>query len=319
MEKIPTRVQEKSVSIESAVLLGEKTKKKIAKGFLNYAGLLVGIFLLFVVAVVLTTDVKLSSFHDFAALSLAFFVLLFCSYAMYINCADSGMRAGLLSETYCGITAKYDALKQHIVERKIQDKLPEFCRWYVENELKNTRSRILADAAVVYDTYAEKYMGQDKKVIMADANLSQIQKDAVLRANRISPIRLSTEMIFKRGRGSSHRSPLGTKPETKKKVVFATKFLRTCVTSLFMGVIALEMVATPSWTMFASVCLKLLTVILNGFFGYKFGYENIVVDTTNYISDQIDLMEQFLQYVETTDEEAAADNVNQNRNATQAA
>jgi hypothetical protein len=37
---------------------------------------------------------------------------------------------------------------------------------------------------------------------------------------------------------------------------------------------------------------------LNGFSGYKFGYENIVFDTTNYMNDQTDLMEQALQYFE---------------------
>ena len=44
--------------------------------------------------------------------------------------------------------------------------------------------------------------------------------------------------------------------------------------------------------------LKLCPVILNGFTGYKFGYENIVYDTVNYMSDQIDLMHQFKQYIE---------------------
>ena len=50
--------------------------------------------------------------------------------------------------------------------------------------------------------------------------------------------------------------------------------------------------------MFAAIVLKLLSVILNGFLGYKFGYENIVFDTVNYMNDQKDLMQQVIQYVE---------------------
>ena len=38
--------------------------------------------------------------------------------------------------------------------------------------------------------------------------------------------------------------------------------------------------------------------MLNGFAGYKFGYENIVYDTVDYVNDQIDLMHRFKQYIE---------------------
>ena len=51
---------------------------------------------------------------------------------------------------------------------------------------------------------------------------------------------------------------------------------------------------------FASVCLKLVSVIVNGFGGYRTGYENIVIDTVNYMNGQIDLMQQAIQYIEAT-------------------
>lgn len=298
MQTIPNDDNTFSRQFEGAVILENNKRKKIAKGFLNYAGIAVGAFLLFVVVVVMTTDVKLTSFMDVAALSLAFFILLFCSYAMYVNCADSGMRAGLVSDTYQSVLGKYETIKRSIIERKMQVRLPEFCRWYIADELRNTRNNLLADVGVLYEVYQEKYIGKDRKTIMALSTLSKTQKEAIIKANSISPIKLTPEMIFKRGRGSHHRSPLGTKPETKKRIAFGVKFVRTCVTSLLMGVIVLDMVVTPTWAMFAAVLLKLLTVILNGFFGYKFGFENIVIDTVNYMSDQIDLMEQMLQYVE---------------------
>ena len=39
--------------------------------------------------------------------------------------------------------------------------------------------------------------------------------------------------------------------------------------------------------------------VMNGFTGYKFGYENIVFDTVNYMDDQTDLMEQAMQYFDS--------------------
>lgn len=52
-----------------------------------------------------------------------------------------------------------------------------------------------------------------------------------------------------------------------------------------------------SWATFAACC-----VILNGFMGYQMGYENITVDTVNYMQDQKDLMQQLIEYASTTPE-----------------
>ena len=43
--------------------------------------------------------------------------------------------------------------------------------------------------------------------------------------------------------------------------------------------------------------------VMNAFTGYKFGFENIVFDTANYINDQTDLMEQALQFFGSHPEE----------------
>lgn len=72
------------------------------------------------------------------------------------------------------------------------------------------------------------------------------------------------------------------------------------------------MVVEPSWAIFASCMLKLLAIVMNGFTGYKFGYENIIFDTVNYIDDQTDLMNQAMQYFDAhpapdTEEEEVTD------------
>ena len=112
-------------------------------------------------------------------------------------------------------------------------------------------------------------------------------------------MKLTPEMILKRGRGNHRRSPLGIKPETRKNIAYGTKFIYTCVTSLLTGVILFDVIIDPSWATFAACCLKVLLVVLNGFFGYKMGFENITVHTVDYMSDQIDLMQQLEQYIES--------------------
>lgn len=298
MDRISPTPSAEGRSYEEAILLNNSKKKKATKSLLNNAGILVGVFLMFAVVVVVTTDIRLSSFEEVASLLLDFFILLFCSYSMYVNCADSGMRAGLISETYTVPLKVYDDLKKSLIERGMQSRLPEFCRHYVDDELRNSRTAVLAIVGFSYEEYLEKYVHLDKEQIQLLSDLSKAQKRALIRANEIQPIILTPEMIMKRGRGSSRRAPLGMTPETKKGIAFGVKFVSTLIVSLFMVVIVLEVVAEPTWAIFASVCLKLITVVANGFAGYKLGFENIVCDTVNYMSDQTDLMQQAVRYIE---------------------
>lgn len=273
------------------------TKRKLAKGFLNNTGIFVGVFLVFVVIVVFTTDIQLSSFADWTKLGLAFFVLLFCSYSMYINFSDTGMRAGKESETYKKTLGEYDTIKKEIVSNGQQGRLLEFCRHFIVEELQSTRHAIIADVGLDFKLYKEKYIGMSKKALKQISELTEPQKKAIAKANSVKPIKLTPEMIFKRGRGAGRRVPLGTNPTTKKGTAFAVKFVKISVTTLLTSIIVLDVVVNPTWATFAACCLKLMPVILNGFTGYKMGYENIVYDTVNYMSDQIDLIHQFQQFV----------------------
>lgn len=287
-----------ATEFEKSMLSEHAKKKKLAKGFLNNAGIFVGVLLMFVVIVVVTTDIHLVSFGEIAALGLDFFLLLFVSYSMYVNCSDSGMRAGLQSESYTGGFSAFETMKRHIIDTKIQARLGEFCRHYITEELRNSRTTVLAIVGFSYEEYMEKYVGKDKDTIRGDKALSKAQKKAIIKANGIEPVKLTPEMIMKRGRGSSRRAPLGMTPETKKGINFGTKFVFTFFISLAMSIIVLEAVIEPTWVLIATCCLKLMTVVLNGFNGYKFGYENIVFDTVNYMNDQTDLMQQAVQYIE---------------------
>ena len=302
MEKISSGISSQPAlsKFEESVVAENQVKNKLKKGFLNYAGIFVGVFLMFAVVVIVTTDISFTSFEEMAALGLDFFLLLFCSYSMYINCSDSGMRTGLSSKLYTDALTTFETYKKNIVERRLQARLPEFCRHYIKDELRNSRLEILAVVGISYDIYLKEFISMDDEDVDARADLSKAQRKAIKKANAVKPIQLTPEMIMKRGRGSYRRAPLGLKPETKKLINFGGKFATTFLVALIMSMIVLDVVAEPTWVIFASCMLKLLAVVMNGFGGYKFGYENIVFDTVNYMSDQVDLMRQAIQYIDDT-------------------
>lgn len=293
LDKIPP------TSTENIIMLGDRYKKTVTKGFINNISSIMSVFIVFVFIVTMTTDIKLNTFIERVALALSFFVFLFCSYLMYINCSGSGRRAGLQSQTYLETVCQYEELKKEIIDKNLQGKLHEFCEYYVSNELKATRAQILANVGISYDEYVEKYQGSDKEALGENKGISERQRKAILKANSVSPIKLTTEMILKRGRAATHREPLGINPEIKRGANYAITFVKLFITCGLLGSIVMEVVSTPSWGMVAQVSLKVLAIISHGVSGYKFGYENILFDTCNFMRDQIDLMRQAVNYFTT--------------------
>ena len=289
--------------LDKRIIKARSAKKTVFQKLLRSTGIFVSVFIMFVVIVAFTTDLKFSSLADWTALGLTFFVLLFCSYSMYLNCSDSGTKAGKESETFLNTQDDYDGVKNKIAVNKMQGRLPEFCQHYVEEELELTRATILADVGIEYAEYKENYLGKDKETLdklVAENKLSKMKADTILSANKVKPITLTPDMIFKRGRGNNKRSPLGMNPQTKKKWNFGIKFVTTLITSVLMSIIVCEVIITPNWATFAACLLKLFAVSMQGVFGYKMGFENIVVDNVEYMRDQIDLMQHFLEYVKLT-------------------
>ncbi len=289
--------------LDKRIIKARSTRKTVFQKLLRSTGIFVSVFIMFVVIVAFTTDLKFSSLADWTALGLTFFVLLFCSYSMYVTCSDSGTKAGKESEPFLNTQDDYDGVKNKIAVNKMQGRLPEFCQHYVEEELELTRATILADVGIEYAEYKENYLGKDKETLdklVAENKLSKMKADTILSANKVKPITLTPDMIFKRGRGNNKRSPLGMNPQTKKKWNFGIKFVTTLITSVLMSIIVCEVIITPNWATFAACLLKLFAVSMQGVFGYKMGFENIVVDTVEYMRDQIDLMQHFLEYVKLT-------------------
>lgn len=273
----------------------DATKKKVTRTFLNHAGLFIGSLLCLVCIIVLTTDIDFKSFLELADIGAELFVLMFCSYSMYLSSFDSGRREAAGNSAYVAVVEAYDKIKRHIVTSGVQHLLPKFCKEYADDELKSVRTDILAQAGVTHETFIEKYISCDEKKIRECSELSEREKDAIISAMKVKPIKITAEMFIKRGRGTARRTPLGKAPEKIQRDVFIRKAVTAAATSVLTAQMAFDIVSEPSLAMVATVLMKLLPVVLNGFFGYKFGYDHIAVNTKDYISDQTDFLEQFVK------------------------
>ena len=286
---------EKTNGVFASIIDG---KNKAVKGFVNNKGAFVGIILIFIVILAFTTNINFTATTELIRLSLVVFIFMFCSYSMYVNCADSGTRAGKNTSLYTSTKAEYDAIKKRIVDGNNQIYLGDFCRWYIDNELKHARTDILQSVGIDYEEYQKQWVSADKQTIKKNENLSEREKDAIISANEIKPVKLTQEMLLKRERGNKRRAPLGVSPKAKRRTKYSIKLVTTVSTSIFTCMLALDVISNPSWATFAELCIKLLFVVLSGFTGYKMGYENVTIDTVDYILDQTDLLVQFEEYLE---------------------
>ncbi len=257
-------------------------------------------FILFTVIVVMTTDIKLVTISSLTNLGLEFFILLFCSYGMYICCTDGGVKNGYATDLYKNTVNRFDELKTKIQETCLP-RMNDFCAYYIAEELKQMRMHSLSAACIPYDVYLDKYAKLGRKDINELTDLTSLQKKAVKKANRIRPIKLTPEMILSQGKTWHYRSALAATPGTMKNVAFTVKIFKMSFISICMPLIALDVIMEPSWIVFAEVCLKLFTVVLNGFDGHKDGYNNITVHTVNYVNAQCGLMQQAILYATTND------------------
>lgn len=273
-------------------------RNKISRVILGNARVFLMTFILFMVVVVMTTDIRFMTISSILDLGLEFFLLLFSSYSMYICCADGGIKSGYETEGYKNSINRFTGLKNQI-EESMLSRMNEFCNHYVDEELKKTRMQYLSIACITYDTYIEKYAKLGKPEIKLLTDLTSLQKKAVLKANRVKRIKLNAQMILTQGKIAHTRNPLGVSPETMKNITFGVKMFKMSFISILMSLIAFDIILEPSWTVFAGVCLKLATVIVNGFDGHKEGFNNITVHTVNYVNSQSMLMQQAIQYNES--------------------
>ena len=276
-------------------------RKKLSQMLYGNARTILIVFILFSVVVVMTTDIRLVTISSIRDLGLEFFLLLFSSYAMYVACADGGTSAGLATTAYKDSVKRFTELKTQLLENARYSRINEFCAWYIAEDLKKTRMQYLIVASITYDEYLEKYSKLGRTEIKCLTELTKLQKKAIIRANRVRQIRFTPDMLTTmQGKSAFTRFVLYLTPKTQRRFAFGAKFIKMSFVAIGMSLIAFKIILEPSWTVFAEVCIKLVTVVVNGFDGRTMGFNNIAIDTVNYTNAQSDLMYQAIRYIDST-------------------
>ena len=283
-EKQGFSVQKKSISFSMSYLR-------------ENSGFIMAAFILLVVIVVMTTDVRAISIQNVKNLSLSMFALIVCFYGMHVIMYRSGMLAGEKLEKYKKTCAEYEEIRADVVSMDNQKPLAEFCKNYIETEHRSRIEEILISVNMSFDEFED----------VRDLPLSKMKERGIptrkilriLEANYIRPIKLTPEMLCQQGKNNIRRGAMHDQPADLRKKDHITEFVKVVFTSGALGVIVFEVFSNPSWATVGAVAFKVLTIALTGYFGYARGYDNIVIDTVLFMQDQITMLKQFKSWLQT--------------------
>ena len=287
-------IELKEIETEKPFATYERVRKKTVGALKSRLNLIMGMFIVISVIIILTTDLKLTSAFDAAAIGLTLFVIAFGSYLMYVNSASAGAKGGSETSAYRQAIKRHAELRDEIISKKLLGRLSQFCVEYIAEELKNTRVSILISAGFSYEGYEAEWLGKGKETVLADEKLTDAHKKAIISANNVKPITLTSDMIFKSNRVQGTRSPLSVNPQKAKTINYSVKLVQILALSAIPSIIVMEVSGGFTWASLAQILIKILPMVSNAFLGYEYGWKNITVDTVNYLTDQSDLMCEFL-------------------------
>ncbi len=267
--------------------------KKSIGSFISNMGIIIAVFTLICAFAVFFMDISLSSFAtvDF---SLSFIILLFCAYTIYFSMADTGMRVAMSDKGYKKAKEDYESIKTELQKNGKLEDLGDFCHEYAKNELASARKSILLGAGISYEKFCLDYHNKDKNDL--PKNLSKKERKAIIKANKLSPVRLSPDMLLFLDDGATERRALHRNPRKQRLFYSAKALVSTTMTSFFAVSIVCSVIEEPTFAILTECLIKLFTLVWNGSKGFLMGYNNITVDTTSYLFDCTDFLYRFSSY-----------------------
>lgn len=308
MERIPqvsNRTQDAGLQeqVGSAISVVNHKTKRAMRSLISYGGLVLSMVIVIVFIVAMTTKMHSIPPSDIGQyvgdIIMTWLIYCVCASMTYIASSDSGLRAGKLVPDYNNSMARYTELRKAVIEKKYQGKATEFCQKLCKEEQVYTRTTILSNFGITYEQYVELYEGKDKEQLEQEfPNLTKLQIKSICKANAVEQIGLTPEMLMRVGDRSGKREFLGMNPNKKKSLTYVASVTRITLVSAVMAFLVVDMILEPTWATFAESIIKALMITVQGFMGYKFGYDHVTITCAEYAEAQADLLQNLIDYCE---------------------
>lgn len=247
---------------------------------ISNASKLIALLSLLVAALVSFTDVGFGGFGSREFTS-SLLIMLASSYVIYFSLEEAGEQFGEESAEYKGALIRYVKAKERVCSDSI-GAMRDFCRSYADEELRFRRDSFLAERGVTKEEYEAGIC----------KGTARRQRHAIRRARKMKPMRLTPALLLS-GEGRRCGRELENPGRTK---LFGALFrlLPSTVFTIFTVSVMLTAKEGLSASVIIESILKLSTLPIIGFRGYRAGCEYVKVTKTAWLEAKCRLIESFL-------------------------
>ena len=242
-----------------------------------------------VIIVVIAALVSLGEFtltvSSVVNVSLIVAVLYVITSIMYKNSYLDGIEKGKLEAEYIAVKEEYDSVIKQIYDNDVLTKLPELCLRYRQEDLKNSRTGVLIDACISYETYEKEYFGKSEEDIRK-MDLSEEAIKCILAANKVKGINITPGALMSTGEDVSIADRLlakfgvlrgfGIESKTRLRIDFTANMISRAITTTLAGAIGINVVMDDfSLKTIALWAMKMLPVAMAVLNGHNSGLRNV--------------------------------------------
>ena len=253
------------------------------------------IVLVVIAAIVSFTDLELS-WGSIAKLTALMIFLYIITTLVYRNSYARGIARGKADKQYQEARVDYLNNRQRIYDHNIANLVPEFCRVYRKDELREYRASLLLDIEMEYDEYAAKYARMPTKEIMK-LPMSLEAKETIIKCNKAKSIKLRPGMILNENGEYDRHKLIGKSGKQRERQDKREQVIIRAIYVLFGGLVTVSLMLNFSFTTLVQWIIRFLPVLIALISGDDTGYCNITVTETNFKYGQTKVIKLFFEYL----------------------
>lgn len=167
--------------------------------------------------------------------------------------------------------------ESEIIEKGLRGLERSYCRKWEEEELHDSREKVLSSARISVSTFENEYLKYSDKELkskQAELGLTDYQLKIIRKAKRIRRLRFDEKYLSANLKEQRRVSPTGEINSAKYERIHTIKYLLTAFAGVCISAsLALEVISNPTYGTVVMCIIKIITILISAVAGMIGGYK----------------------------------------------
>lgn len=167
--------------------------------------------------------------------------------------------------------------EDEIISKGLRGLERDYCRKWEEDELRDSREKVLSSARISVDVFESeylKYTGKELKDKQKELGLTDYQLKVIRKAKRIRRLRFDEKYLSATLKGKRRVSPTGEINTSQFEKLHTVKYLFTAFAGVCISAsLALDVIANPTYGTVVMCIIKIITILISAVAGMIGGYK----------------------------------------------